>query len=239
MWNKNNYGKGIKRVIVLAALILMSTVCVYAAQEPVVIEETPDKTESTIIISTINEKETNASVPEVKTSIPEETKQTRYITEKGTIIISSETESEPVIDITTAPEESVEETTEVKETKEIETSEASEQTKEPEKVTQVSSPTKRSLGMFTLTAYCSCEKCCGKWAKYNKTESGTTPKQGRTIAVDKRVIPLGTKVIINGHEYIAEDTGSGVKRNHIDIYFNSHSEALKFGRQKAEVFVYN
>lgn len=89
---------------------------------------------------------------------------------------------------------------------------------------------------YTATAYCSCEKCCGKWAKYNKTASGTTPKEGRTIAVDKNVIPLGSKVYIEGYGYyIAEDTGSAIKGNRIDIYFESHQEALNFGRRKVQI----
>ena len=94
----------------------------------------------------------------------------------------------------------------------------------------------RKMIEYTATAYCSCEKCCGKWAKYNKTASGTTPKQGKTIAVDKNVIPLGSKVYIEGYgEYIAEDTGSTIIGNRIDIYFESHQEALNFGRRKVKL----
>ena len=85
---------------------------------------------------------------------------------------------------------------------------------------------------FKTTAYCACRKCCGKWAN-GKTATGTTPTQGRTIAVDKREIPLGTHVLIDGVEYIAEDTG--VRGKHIDIFFNSHSEALKYGVKYVEV----
>ena len=85
---------------------------------------------------------------------------------------------------------------------------------------------------FTATAYCSCRKCCGKWAD-GITASGTIATAGRTIAVDKKVIPLGTHVLINGVEYVAEDTG--VKGKRIDVFFDSHSEALEFGRQKVEV----
>lgn len=88
---------------------------------------------------------------------------------------------------------------------------------------------------WIATAYCNCEKCCGKWSKYNKTASGTTPMQGRTIAVDKSLIPLGTTVYINGQPYIAEDTGSAIKGKIIDIYFDSHNDAKNFGRQKVEV----
>lgn len=86
---------------------------------------------------------------------------------------------------------------------------------------------------FKATAYCGCSKCCGKWAKYHKTASGTTPEEGRTIAVDKKVIPLGTRVLVDGVEYVAEDTG--VRGNRIDIYFNSHSDALEYGVKWVEV----
>lgn len=91
----------------------------------------------------------------------------------------------------------------------------------------------KQSGIFRVTAYCSCEKCCGKWATINGggvTASGTKVKEGRTIAVYKNQIPFGTKVHIEGMgTYIAEDTGSAIKENCIDIYFDSHEEALKFG----------
>lgn len=95
-----------------------------------------------------------------------------------------------------------------------------------------------SLGEFQLTAYCACEKCCGAYAN-GYTATGTLATAGRTIAVDPNVIPYGTKVIINGHEYVAEDCGGGIKSNRIDIFFDSHQEALNFGVQKAEVFIYD
>ena len=96
---------------------------------------------------------------------------------------------------------------------------------------------KQYAGKFTLTAYCSCKRCCGRWSpevtgKPSTTESGTHPVQGRTVAVDKHVIPLGTHIMINGHEYIAEDTGSAVDGNHVDVYFSSHAEAKAFGMKK-------
>lgn len=96
-------------------------------------------------------------------------------------------------------------------------------------------PTLKSLGTFKLTAYCACSRCCGKCDGI--TATGTKATEGRTIAVDPRKIPYGTEVIINGHTYIAEDCGGAIKQNKIDIFFNSHAEALKFGVQYAEVFV--
>lgn len=91
-----------------------------------------------------------------------------------------------------------------------------------------------NLGEFTLTAYCGCTTCSGNWG--NLTATGTKTKAGRTIAVDPKVIPYGTKVIINKHEYIAEDCGGGIKGKHIDIYFDDHSDAVKFGKQKTTVY---
>ena len=78
------------------------------------------------------------------------------------------------------------------------------------------------LGKYKLTAYCGCKKCSGKWGA--RTASGKKAKQGRTIAVDKRKIKLGSKVQINGKTYVAEDVGGGVKGKHIDIFYNTHSE---------------
>ena len=99
-------------------------------------------------------------------------------------------------------------------------------------------PLTRHIGRFRLTAYCNCSICNGKWAG-GPTKSGSMPIAGRTIAVDPRVIPLGTKVIIDGHEYTAEDTGSAIKNQRIDMYFNNHADALRFGIQYRDVYVYN
>lgn len=93
----------------------------------------------------------------------------------------------------------------------------------------------KNLGEFRLTAYCSCSICCGKWSG-SPTASGAIPKENHTVAVDTSVIPFGTEVIINKKRYVAEDTGSAIKGNRIDIYFEDHQEALEFGVQYAEVF---
>lgn len=87
----------------------------------------------------------------------------------------------------------------------------------------------------TATAYCACEKCCGK--SDGITATGTKATAGRTIAVDPKVIPYGSEVIINGNVYIAEDTGGAIKGNKVDIYFNSHDAARKFGVQKMTAFI--
>jgi 3D (Asp-Asp-Asp) domain-containing protein len=95
---------------------------------------------------------------------------------------------------------------------------------------------------FTITYYCPCKKCCGKYSYevtgvMNTTASGTTPVAGRTIAVCPDQIPYGTTVIINGHEYIAEDCGGSIGWNKIDIYCDTHEAAIQGGRHKAVVSI--
>ena len=70
------------------------------------------------------------------------------------------------------------------------------------------------------------------------TSTGVVPRQGRTIAVDTKVIPYGSVVHIKGlGEFIAEDCGGAIKGNSIDIYFDVHSDTEKFGVQYREVYV--
>lgn len=89
------------------------------------------------------------------------------------------------------------------------------------------------LGNFVLTAYCNCAQCCGTAG--NLTASGTVPSAGRTVAMAG--VPFGTQLLINGNVYTVEDLGTPY--GHVDIYFNSHSEALSFGLQYADVYQLN
>ena len=99
-----------------------------------------------------------------------------------------------------------------------------------------------SLGEFKLTAYCSCEKCCGIWA-YNRPNGvvygaiGEELKEGYSIAVDPNVIPYGTEVIINEKVYKAQDCGGAINGNSIDVYFDNHNDALEFGVKYEEIFL--
>lgn len=93
------------------------------------------------------------------------------------------------------------------------------------------------LGVFQITGYCGCEKCCGKWSGEFLTKSGTRPQAKHTIATDPKILPLGSEVKIDGVVYTAEDTGKKVKDNTIDIYFETHEQALNFGRQEKEVYL--
>lgn len=93
----------------------------------------------------------------------------------------------------------------------------------------------QSLGEFVITHYCACEKCTIDGDGI--TATGTKAASGRTIAVDPEVIPYGTTVIIDGKTYIAEDCGGAIKGRRIDIFMDSHEEALKAGVKAANVYV--
>lgn len=89
---------------------------------------------------------------------------------------------------------------------------------------------------FTATAYCPCEVCCGKWARNRPngivyTASGMRAIEGKTVAVDRKLIPLKTVLRIRDIFYIAQDVGGAIKGNRLDIYFELHSDAWKFGVQ--------
>lgn len=89
------------------------------------------------------------------------------------------------------------------------------------------------LGNFTLTGYCNCAQCCGTAG--NATASGVMPSAGHTVAMAG--VPFGTQLLINGTVYTVEDLGTPY--GHVDIYFGSHSEALSFGLQSADVYQLN
>lgn len=93
----------------------------------------------------------------------------------------------------------------------------------------------KSLGEFVITHYCDCQKCTLDGDGI--TASGTKAAEGRTIAADPDVLPMGSVVIIDGHTYTVEDVGGAIKGNRIDIFMNSHEEAIKAGVKTAEVYL--
>lgn len=101
-----------------------------------------------------------------------------------------------------------------------------------------------SIGEYTVTAYCACEKCCGKWA----AKQGETVKGAYGIPLESGVsiaspLPKNTVVYIEGvGRLVVHDTTSkwvAKKYNNriIDIYFDTHKKAVAFAKQKLEVYV--
>ena len=93
------------------------------------------------------------------------------------------------------------------------------------------------LGEFKLTYYCPCRKCNGSNGAIDRLGN---PLVWGTVAVDPKVIPLGTQLVIDGYDAIftARDTGDEwVQGNHIDMFVPvSHSEARKMGQERRKVW---
>lgn len=96
-----------------------------------------------------------------------------------------------------------------------------------------------SLGKVWVTAYCPCSLCCGPYAN-GITASGKTAKAKHTIAVDayNPIVPMGTKVVIEGTVYTVEDTGDlNHYGNDFDIFYAKHSDCGQWGRRHVEAYI--
>ena len=106
------------------------------------------------------------------------------------------------------------------------------------------------------TGYCSCGTCCG-WRRnwFGRPVYSSGPNEGKrkavgvtasgaqahpgTIAADTSRYPFGTIMYVDGYGYgTVEDTGAGIKGEHIDLYFRSHEDAVRWGAQWKHVRVW-
>lgn len=101
-----------------------------------------------------------------------------------------------------------------------------------------------SLGEYTITAYCGCSICCSKWAN-NRPGGKVIGAAGVELTPGVSVaawLPFGTRLLIDGREYVVEDRTAGWIRDKydgkiIDVYFADHETALAWGKQKMEVWI--
>ena len=96
-----------------------------------------------------------------------------------------------------------------------------------------------SLGQVVTSGYCSCSICCGQWAG-GPTASGAYPAANHTLAVDAYdpIVPIGTKVVMNGVEYTVEDTGAFARYGvDFDVYYDDHAAASAHGHQTWECYL--
>ena len=92
------------------------------------------------------------------------------------------------------------------------------------------------IGEFLLTGYDDCPLCQEEFV--GTTALGVAPTVQHTVAVDPKVIPLGSHLLIDGIEYVAEDVGGAIKGYHIDIFVGSHEETFAdFCNKTAEVYL--
>lgn len=120
----------------------------------------------------------------------------------------------------------------------VEKEEKEEKAKEVSRVTSRGNVDRKNEWIqFTATGYCPCKKCCGK--TNGITASGAKAQAGVTVAMPKGY-SFGTKLLIkdtkgnllnSGKSYVVQDRGGAIKNKKIDIFFNSHAEALKFGKR--------
>ena len=90
--------------------------------------------------------------------------------------------------------------------------------------------------VLTVTAYCGCADCT---APYNDgiTAMGTRVQEGRTVAAGPS-IPFGTLIHISSVGWrVVEDRGGAITDSRLDLYFDSHSDALRFGVRELTVFI--
>jgi len=110
--------------------------------------------------------------------------------------------------------------------------------------------------VLVATGYCKCGKCCGwrrNWwgrpvhsggplkgrpKKVGITASGTKARRG-TVAADTSRYPFGTVMYVDGYGYgRVEDRGSGIKGDHVDLFFRTHRRAVEWGRQRVKVKIW-
>lgn len=117
-----------------------------------------------------------------------------------------------------------------------------------EKEAYLEEESKETLMHFTATAYCPCEKCCGKSEDdpaYGFTASGYNvfSQEKNIVAADTNVLPFGTKIEIFDLEgnslgiYYVEDIGGAIDGNRLDVFHMTHDEAIEFGLREVVVEV--
>lgn len=90
---------------------------------------------------------------------------------------------------------------------------------------------------MNVSAYCPCSKCCGQYAD-GVTASGHVIEKGDRFVAAPKNYPFGTVMIIPGYGKVKVlDRGGAIKGNRLDVYFDTHEQALEWGRQYLDVVV--
>lgn len=93
------------------------------------------------------------------------------------------------------------------------------------------------MKVMTATAYYPGPESCGKYAAFGETYTGKKAGFG-LVAIDPRVIKLGTKLYIEGYgKAEAADIGGAIKGNKIDLCYETFREAAMYGVKKVKVYI--
>ena len=96
--------------------------------------------------------------------------------------------------------------------------------------------------LMEVTAYCPCTQCCGPLA-HGVTASGkpVSYNGGEFVAADIRLLPFGSTISVPGYAggdvIEVVDRGGAIRGKRLDVYFDDHQTALKWGRQTLPVQV--
>ncbi len=91
-----------------------------------------------------------------------------------------------------------------------------------------------------VTAYCPCKVCCGRFAK-GRTANGYVIRRGDSFVAAPKKYTFGTEIIVPQYNddkpIIVNDRGGAIKGNRLDVFFQSHAEATKWGIKYLDVKV--
>lgn len=98
----------------------------------------------------------------------------------------------------------------------------------------------KETATFEVTAYCPCELCCGKWADGYTASGHKINKRDKFVAAPEW-IPFGTLLVVVGYNggrpVPVLDRGSAIKGNRLDVYFDTHQQALEWGIRNCNIEV--
>lgn len=206
-----NMWKKTTATALIASLCLSATVQVFAERTSKV-EETPTQTVNIVAEETNKENIENKIIEDTK----DDQKENREVVAKKKD--SSKKESVEKKSTTKKKATSTKSTTKKKVTSTKKETKKKSTKKESKKV---------NLGTFKVYAYSS----------GGITASGARTKANHTVAVDPKVIPLGSKIMVNGKVYKAEDTGGAIKGKKLDIYMPSESDCRNWGVRNCTVYL--
>ncbi|MDX2154551.1 MAG: 3D domain-containing protein [Bryobacteraceae bacterium] len=106
------------------------------------------------------------------------------------------------------------------------------------------------LIVLLCLAAAACAEKPGRWQSFTataysvegETSSGKQTREGRTVAADHSVLPVGTRIEVQdagpySGEYIVQDSGPKIRGREIDIFIDNPAEAKKFGKKTVRVRV--